>query len=573
MSTLVQRIRGVFARLSDLAASGGGALLGVDDGESGATYTTLSGFLSHCRSDLGGSKFGFTWATLPAAIDRIDWAIKTAGDSVNLLRYIPPAEWADIVAGVSTYDATADVQAWINDFATHKSNLSAASGRYRITAQINLRVAGTDNSQTLSIDGGSQLNASFWLDNDAAAAAFVYDSGWTVYDVAGCSTTDGSPIVTTTGDFIASGVIAGCSVYMDGMQATVLSVDAAGQITMNRNAVGSYAAKTARIYDTTQTTLNRLNVRNIFVTNSKVVVAKTSWHAGTAFLMNGVVNSEFMNIRTQGFTRGFDIMGGWINSFKNVMAHSCREGFYIELPTYRWLFERCATTNCGGASASWVGTKIINGGDIRFISPIVENDQLGFELRGVRGWSFTGGNFETTAYGYTINLTGLPWAYSDERMWTQAGTIGGGIRFYNTLGIIAGNGVKGVRIHGNVFELSGIPFAPSGVSWIRTTGESNLVRDIDEFGNTFPDGYDSTAHILSLAASPTQSMCQSITRNGLRYSAAAPPYYGKYWKKGTRIYRQPSDVVAGSYEGWICTADSSGADGSATWKQFGTVQA
>ena len=81
MSGLIAR---GFARLSALAESGGAALVGFD------------------------------WAALPAAINKIDWGIQTAANGVNVLRYIPPAEWPAILSGTSTYDATANIQTAIN---------------------------------------------------------------------------------------------------------------------------------------------------------------------------------------------------------------------------------------------------------------------------------------------------------------------------------------------------------------------------------------------------------------------------------------------------------------------------
>lgn len=59
--------------------------------------------------------FGFSWSTLAAAMDRIDWGIQTAATGYNVLRKIPVAEWQAILNGTTTYDATAAVQAALDD--------------------------------------------------------------------------------------------------------------------------------------------------------------------------------------------------------------------------------------------------------------------------------------------------------------------------------------------------------------------------------------------------------------------------------------------------------------------------
>jgi hypothetical protein len=550
----------------DLAASTGAGLVGKADG--GTVQDFIDGGAAAIVADDGEG--GALFTQLQQALDRIDWSSQERPIGVSALRYIPPAQWAAIFARTSTYDCTANLQAWVDSFATHKGKLYAPTGRYRITELLTLRIATASNADTLTIEGDGDLNTQIWLDNNAASGIFSYDNGWAAFDVANCSTTSGSGVVTTTGSFAS--VSAGMSVSLQGFPVcNVTSKESDTQITLDRTASATASGLTARVYNIAAAARNRLRLRNLYLTHSQTVVAKTSWHSGTAMLFNGVVNSEFENIRINGFTRGVDMLGGWMNTFKNVLTNGCREGFYIVFPAYRWVFERCATVNSGGASIDWAGTKLIDGGGISFYAPIIEQDQIGIELQGIRGWTIDGGNIESVNYGAAIIIKGLTWATGDERHWTQGGKIGG-LRFYNALGIFMSGGVKGLRISGNTFEVSNPPFSPNGQSWIRTTGENNLVKDIDEGGNTFPPGLDSITHILAPAGAATLAMAQSITRNGIRYSSGAP-YYGKYWAKGDRLYRQPADVTAGSYEGWVCTVAATGADGSATWKQFGTVQA
>ena len=540
----------------------GGMLIGWNESNDGLkNYAPIGGTLlgQQLAAADGSSLVGFQQAGAGAVV-------RTAQDKMR--EVVSVKDFGAVGDGVA--DDTGAVQSAINVAGLLRKPLYIPSGIYRITAPLNLRIATASNADTLTMEGDGDLNSHIWLDSNAAAGVFTYDNGWTAANVADCSTTSGSGVVTTTGTF-AGVAVAGGALAIAGLPVcNIVSVDSPTQITVDRTASATASGLTARVYNTVATAKNRLRLRNLYLTHSQAVTNKTSWHSGTAMHFNGVVNSEFENIRINGFTRGVDMLGGWINNFKKVLTSGCREGFYIELCTYLWVFERCATVNSGGAG-NWAGMKLINGGGISLLSHIIEQDNIGLELQGVRGYSIHGGNIESVSYEYSVILKGLPWATTDERHWTQAGDIAG-LRIYNSQGILMSNGVKGIRIRANVFELSNPAFAPNGQSWIRTTGESNLVKNVDESGNIFPAGYESITHILAPTGFPTLAMCQSITRDGMRYSSGAP-YYGKYWQKGDRLFRLPGDVAAGSYDGWVCTAASSGADGSATWKQFGTVQA
>jgi hypothetical protein len=485
----------------------------------------------------------------------------------KLREFVSVKDFGAVGDGVT--DDTAAIQTAINEFPTHKRVIFFPSGTYRITAPINLRITGAINSDKLTLQGDSDLNTTISLDNNAAAGVFVYDSGWTKFDVANCSTTSGSAIVTTTGDFVAAGVVAGSVVSAAGIKATVLTVDSPTQITLDRNAYQT-GTGTARFYTTLiGAILNRLKISDFFIKNTATTVAKNSWHSGVALNFNGVVNSEFKNIRIQSFTTGVKTLGGWINSFENVYAASCRDGFDIELATYRWHFQRCATGGSGDATVNRFGFKIVNSGGLVFVNTITEIDQLGMLLEGVRGCALYGGNWESTGFGYTLTIRGLPWALADENYWSQSIYVGS-IRFYNVLGILAGNGAKHIRIEANQFEINNPPFTPSGTQWIRGTGEMNLVRDIDESGNSFPDGFDGISHILQPAASATLAFAQAFTRDGKRYVNGVP-FYGKYWKVGDIVERLPSELSSGGTTGWVCTSASTGTDGSATWRRVGEI--
>jgi hypothetical protein len=70
--------------------------------------------LASTASGKGAGLSGFDWAVSPASIDRADWGIQTAANGINVLRYITPAEWADLFAGTSTTDFSAEVQSAID---------------------------------------------------------------------------------------------------------------------------------------------------------------------------------------------------------------------------------------------------------------------------------------------------------------------------------------------------------------------------------------------------------------------------------------------------------------------------
>lgn len=118
--------------LLDTAPGKGAALVGADDGESGTLWTTLAGFIDKVKT-AGAAVIPFDWAAIPAAVNKIDWGIRTSVRGQNVLRWIPPSEWAAIFAGTSTYDATAAIQSAID--AKGEAWLPG-DGAYKITATL-----------------------------------------------------------------------------------------------------------------------------------------------------------------------------------------------------------------------------------------------------------------------------------------------------------------------------------------------------------------------------------------------------------------------------------------------------
>lgn len=75
----------------------------------------------------------FDWQQIPPANNNAAWGIQTAANGVNLLRYIPPAQWSAILAGTSTYDATAALQSAVN-----AHGAVYIPGKIRTTASVNV---------------------------------------------------------------------------------------------------------------------------------------------------------------------------------------------------------------------------------------------------------------------------------------------------------------------------------------------------------------------------------------------------------------------------------------------------
>lgn len=105
---------------ADLAQPTGDSLVGSDDGASGSLWTTVAGFIARQQGERSGA---------------------------NVLRYIPPSEWAAIANGTTTFDCTAYIQSAIDAMQglyqptvltalAQGSDLYFPSGTYLITAPL-----------------------------------------------------------------------------------------------------------------------------------------------------------------------------------------------------------------------------------------------------------------------------------------------------------------------------------------------------------------------------------------------------------------------------------------------------
>lgn len=75
----------------------------VDDSSSSAVSAYAADLADTSASAKGSGLQGFNWS-LYYASNTIGWGARTAAGHTNILRYIPPSEWAALQAGTSTYD-------------------------------------------------------------------------------------------------------------------------------------------------------------------------------------------------------------------------------------------------------------------------------------------------------------------------------------------------------------------------------------------------------------------------------------------------------------------------------------
>ena len=469
--------------------------------------------------------------------------------------------------GDGVADDTAAIQAAIDAFPTHKRPINIPAGVYRITSPLNVRIASLTNTTTLEIYGDANLNTQIVMDNNSAQSVFVYDNGWKDTVVAGCGVTNGSATLTTTNNFVTAGVQPGDAVVIQGNIGNVVSTVSATSITLSGNSYSSASGLTATFYNTTATAKNALNIQNLYITNTATTAPYTTFHPALAMNFNGVVNSYFSNIRIDGFTRGWNMLGGWLNRFENCKVWQSREGFFINLPAYLWTFDECGTVECG--AVGYAASTFRNGGGLTFKGWIQETDKTSFTLESIRGASIVGGNIETITYTHAVVCRATPSiGGNDQNYWTRGITFQG-LRIYNSLGFSFGGGVEDVRVIGCAFEWFDLGTINAS-NWFAISGEENLAQNIDVYGVSYPPGYPSPVSYMTPGTS-TNAQAQSISENGKIYSNAIP-YWGKYWQKGTVVYTTPGSVVSGGHIGWVCTASADGVnDGSATWKTFGAI--
>lgn len=110
----------------------------------------------------GSALVGFDWDQIPPGINKANWGIQTASNSINVLRYIPPSEWAAIMDGTTTFDATANLQAFFDDCKERSGFMP--KGVYRITAPLIV-----DHTKSIRIEGEV-------FDNNAQPGTTIYNA-------------------------------------------------------------------------------------------------------------------------------------------------------------------------------------------------------------------------------------------------------------------------------------------------------------------------------------------------------------------------------------------------------------
>jgi hypothetical protein len=125
------------------------------------------------RADLaantGGGLSGFEFALLPAAINKIDWAIRTISENgVSILRYIDPSEWAGLMAGTSTFNCTTAFLAIIAAL-PGGGVIDVPSGKFKITQKLILHSG-------LTIQGISNVDPYYGTKTGSEKATYIWQA-------------------------------------------------------------------------------------------------------------------------------------------------------------------------------------------------------------------------------------------------------------------------------------------------------------------------------------------------------------------------------------------------------------
>lgn len=481
--------------------------------------------------------------------------------------FYPPAPLMPCI-GDGIVDDYPNAQAMVNYFEKNGGRLffPQPSNYYRMTRELNILNAKIYAWGTLEIFGESAINTQIKLENNSTGELFRYDNGTKRVEVLACSMTSGSAVVTTTGDFISSGIEAGMIAQLNNfpMTAQVASVDSATQITLTKTATATGSGD--GVFYKLVTHTHRLIIRDLYLKNNYGYSAFSSWHPGTGIKLWGTHDSIIENVRVEGFSKGLHSLGGFINRFDNVCVNKCYDGFVLEYACYATNIVKPIAADCGANSGGY-SIRIINSGSIKLDNMAIEVNKRGVLLEGVRGFEISSGNIESTNYGQPIELKKLSNIdASNEKFWTSGGIIKG-LRFYESLGLLVKDGVSAIKFIGNCFEGEPTTFSVNAASCIASLGDFKYMKDIDYSQNYYYTGGEPNRHVLS----GTLASGQSFSREGKKL-ANAVPYYGKYWRVGDIVHN--SSPSAGSYIGWVCTTASNGtSDGSAVWKGFGAIQA
>lgn len=133
------------------------ALTGI---AAGTDSTALAAALASTSAGLGAALVGVPLTAVATAINTVDWALKIVPDyAVSVLRYIAPSEWAAILAGTSTFDASTNLNAAI---AANPATVLPAGCKFLCKSQVVLgrgkELFGYGRSSQLLIDFTTPAN-------------------------------------------------------------------------------------------------------------------------------------------------------------------------------------------------------------------------------------------------------------------------------------------------------------------------------------------------------------------------------------------------------------------------------
>ena len=127
--------RGLLAAAGSLAIWGPSANAGADTGETSQSLPARARSIDRLRSPTGGELAGFAQGGA-GAIERS--LLAKLRDTVNVLDFIPVVEHAAILAGTSTYNATANVQSAIDAVNDLNGGTLIVRGRVLLGGSVNI---------------------------------------------------------------------------------------------------------------------------------------------------------------------------------------------------------------------------------------------------------------------------------------------------------------------------------------------------------------------------------------------------------------------------------------------------
>lgn len=513
---LLKRFNGVTWQASDiatanLAATGGAALVGADDGASGSLWTTVAGFIAFLLSSLGSSVIGFVQAGVGAIGRSVQSKLRefvSVNDYSSLQAALNTGKSVLIPSGVTLYESsvnfTADGQSIFG--LGNDSVLKSAAGSVYINTNgfDNLSIRDLTLDGTAGADGGIRVisdsqnvkflnvyfhggNQRVWLwecDNVTVSGCTFDSTGYGIIGQAGYSSNhvliDGNTAVNMWADFV---------------EANQTSTGASEFWTITNNVfTGSAGYPTAA---TEKRFVGITSVRGVIISGNTVknVAGDSAIHLEDTLGETIISSNVFDNVVCYGGNSGYIYL---LNSAENTVIDG-----NIFLRTNTGLPTACAldvssavyshsiqfTNNrVAGVSPTGnfyaiclfasVGEKIISGNQFENLTHAINHVSSG-------NVSFTGNRVRNCQNGLVLEQTpagggGNDWKISDN---VFSGTTGASDIYSgpNTNGTNAPN--RWV-VDGNVFSKQ----VAIGGQWGATAGTNGDAQDITISNNVFRDG-------------------------------------------------------------------------------------